>query len=45
MGDSRAALNVLETVNAYLSADRFEEKSDDGAAVNVTVDDLKNTKV
>lgn len=41
MGDSRAALNVLETVNAYLSADRFEEKSDDGAAVNVTVDDLK----
>lgn len=41
MGDSRAALNVLETVNAYLSADRFDEKPSDGAIVNVTVDDLK----
>ncbi|KAI5961735.1 MGS1 [Candida margitis] len=41
MGDSRAALNVLETVNAYLSADRFEEKTSDGVTVNVTVDDLK----
>ncbi|KAI5962005.1 MGS1 [Candida theae] len=41
MGDSRAALNVLETVNAYLSADRLEEKSSDGAAVNVTVEMLK----
>ncbi|KAG5421991.1 MGS1 [Candida metapsilosis] len=41
MGDSRAALNVLETVNAYLSADRFEEKPDDGATVNVTVEILK----
>ncbi|KAI5955822.1 MGS1 [Candida jiufengensis] len=39
MGDSRVALNILETVNAYSSANK-EEKNDE--PTKVTVDDLKS---
>ncbi|KAI5966280.1 MGS1 [Candida pseudojiufengensis] len=39
MGDSRVALNILETVNAYSSANKEEEQKNE--PTKITVDDLK----